>query len=103
MAAGAEFAAAIEVLHDRLGVAIEVCEDLLIGDLAVDGLVIFIDQHSWLSENIASGATGIDFLNGVADRTGDAVLIELAIDGRALGERPGGERGGVMAALASVA
>ena len=100
MARAAELAGAIKVLHHRLGVAIEMGQDLLVRNLAVDGLVLGVHQHRGLGEDITAGAARIHFLDGVAHRAGDAVGIEAAIDRRTRGQRAGSERDGIVATLA---
>ena len=90
----------VEVLHDCFGVPVEMGEDLFVGDFAVDGLIVFVDEDCGLREDVAAGAAGVDPLDRVTDRAGDAVFIELAVDGRALGDGSGDQRSRVMAALA---
>ena len=74
MAGGTVFAGLVEVLHDCLGVAVEVSEDFFVGDFAVDGLAFFIDHDGGLAEDVASGAAGVHLLDGVAYGAGDAVF-----------------------------
>ena len=87
MARGAEVAGAVEVFHHGFGMPVEVGENLLVRDVAVDGLIVLVEENGWLCDHVAASAAGIDFLDRVADGAGDAVFVELAIDGRAFCKR----------------
>jgi len=62
-------------------------EDLLVGDIVVDGLVFLIYEDRWLCHDIAARAAGVYLLDGVADRAGHTIFIELAIDWGAFCQR----------------
>ena len=100
VAAGTKLRSFVEILHHRLGVAVEVRQDLGVGDRARDGLVVFIHQHGRHAHNVAARAAGRDLLDGVADRAGDSVRI-VGVIGRLTGGQLAGKNGDrVMAALA---
>src|ERR1700738_966924 len=56
VAGRAKLRGAVEVLHDRFAVAIEVGKDLPIGDFASDRLAVFIDQYGGNTHDVAAGA-----------------------------------------------
>src|SRR6266702_1739209 len=100
VAGRAKLRGAIEVPHDRFAVAVKVSEDLAVGDLAGDWLAVFVDQYSGHAHNVAAGAAGVDLLDGVADRAGDAILIIRTLLRRALCQGSGHDRDWVVTTLA---
>ena len=76
------------------------CEDLAIGDGTGDALAVFVDQYGGHTDDIGSGAAGVDLLNGMADGAGNAVRIKGTPLGGALGEVAGDHGDGVVAAFA---
>ncbi len=86
MAGCTEVAGAVEVLHDCFGMPVEVSEDLLVRDVAVNGLIVLIEENGRLCQHVTAGAAGIDLLDGVADGAGDAIFVELTIDRGTLGK-----------------
>ena len=85
MAGSAKVACTIEVLHHSFGVTVKVCQDVFVGNFTVDRLAILIHHHCRLSEHPTSRTVGIDLLDGMADRAGDAIRVEDAIHGRVFG------------------
>ena len=75
VAGRAKLRGAVEVLHDRFAMAIEMGKDLAVGDFTSDWLVIFIDEYCGHAHDVAASAAGVDLLDGVADHAGDAVLV----------------------------
>jgi hypothetical protein len=90
----------VERAHDGFGVAVEVGEDLGVGDGAGDGRAGFIDQHGRDAHDVAAGAGGVCGLDGVADRAGHALLLEGALLRHSLRQVAGEQRDRVVAALA---
>ena len=60
MAGGTEFAGAVKILHHGLGVAIEMSQYLLVGNLAVNRISVCIHHDCRLAEHITSRAARID-------------------------------------------
>src|SRR5256885_295987 len=80
--------------------AIQMREDLLIRDLSVDGLIVGIHQNRRLSKHVAAGSARIHLLDGVTDRAGHAIVIEVAVDPRSLVQRSRNQRNWVVASFA---
>src|ERR1017187_2714155 len=80
--------------------AVEMGQDLLIGDFTVDWLANVIHQNGRLRNHIAAGPACIHFLKRMTDRAGDTVVIEMAINGRILRQRARYQRNRIMASLA---
>ncbi len=59
VAGGAELRGLVERAHDRLGVAVEVGEDLGVGDSAGDGRAVFVDEDGRDAHDVAAGAGGV--------------------------------------------
>ncbi len=76
VAGGAELGGLVERPHHRLGMAIEMGQDLRVGDGPGDGRALFIDQHGRDSHDIAAGSDGVGGLDGVAGRAGDALVLK---------------------------
>ena len=89
MARRAELRRAVEVLHHRLAMAIEVGKDLAVGDFARNRLSVLINQHSRYAHDVAARPSGINLLNGVAHRTRDTILVVGAFLRTILGQGSG--------------
>lgn len=100
MTNAAELAGSIKIFHHRLRVPIKVRQDFLVGNFSVDRLAVRIDQNGWNADHVTARTPRIDLLDRMADGTGDPVLVEMAVNGRALGQRAGNQGDRVMATLA---
>ena len=100
MAGGAELGGLEERAHDGLGVAVEVGEDLGVGDGAGDGRAGFIDEDGGDAHDVAAGSGGVSGDDGVAGGAGDAFLLEGALFGHALRQVAGEQGDRVVAAFA---
>src|ERR1700733_7304364 len=94
MARRAKLRGAIEVLHHRFAVAIEMSKNFPIRNLTGHWLAIFVDKYGGHAHDVATRTSRIDLLNGVANRTGDSVLIigTLLRTGLSQGSRYEGNR-----------
>ena len=59
MAGGAELGGFVERAHHGLGMAVEVRQNLGVGDGASDGRAVFIDQDGRGSHDVAAGSGGV--------------------------------------------
>ena len=75
-------------------------EDLAIGDGTGNGVTILVQQNGWDAEDVGSGSTCVDFLDGVTDATGDAVCVKGTPLGRSLCKVAGCHGDGIVTALA---
>ena len=84
VAGGAEFGGLEERPHHGLLVAIEVAEDIGVGNGAGDWRAFFVDKDRGDAHDVTAGAGGVSGLDGVADGAGDAFILEGALLGHAL-------------------
>ena len=80
--------------------AIEVGQDFSVGDRAGDGSAVFIDHDGRNAHHVAAGAGGVGGLDGVTGGAGDALVLEGALLGHALGQVAGEQGHGIVAAFA---
>ena len=91
----------LDILHDRLGVAIKMRQDHSVGNDARDALALLIDHHRRDTHYEAAVAElCVHALDGVAGRTGQAIAVECAIDLRVRIERSRQHSNRVVAAIA---
>ena len=97
----AELGGLVEGLHDRFAVAVEVHEDVGVGDGAGDAVAVGVEEDGRDGEDVAAVAGAVvDALDRVADHAGDAVCVKATI-GRGGGSEAAGEDGdGVVATIA---
>ena len=77
---GAEFRRVVEVLHHRLGVPVEMRDDLRVRHHAGNAVALLIDHHRRHAHHkTAIAKFGCNALDGVAGRAGQAIFIELAV------------------------
>ncbi len=101
VARGAKLRRAVKRLHHSAGVAVGVHQDFAVGYLARNAVSIFIDHHRRNAHDIAGVPFGgFQALNGVANHAGHAVVVELPVHQRVLGERTRKQPDGIMTAIA---
>jgi hypothetical protein len=76
VAGRAEFGAFEQRAHDGAFVRGNVGEDLLVGEISEDGRAVFARHQRGAAEGEAARAVESRFGDGMADRAGDALVIE---------------------------
>src|SRR5580692_1327050 len=96
----AKFGRLVDRAHNSFGVAIQMSEDVGVGDGACDGRPVWVDEDRGRAHDVAAGSSGVSGDDGVAGRAGDALVLKGALFGHALREVSGEKGDGVVAAFA---
>src|SRR5436305_7346658 len=101
MAGPAKLRCAIEIAHHGLLMQIDIAENLVLCGQACAWAPIGVEHDRRLAHYIAANpGRFLEFGNGMANRTGDSIFVERAIDFRTLRKRARKQSDGIVAALA---